>query len=119
MSVRDSKMVSGSDSDGIEMFRAKNVGPVEAYMDSASSAEDYSIDGEGLIRWAKGRRSRNDEARLREVVGRKASSLGDADGPMMSTAGEGRRNRCCPRGAHAHKSHLGPSDACYSADLPY
>ena len=66
MSVRDIKMVSGSDSDGIEMFRAKNVGPVEEYMDSASSAEDYSIDGEGLIRWAKGRRSRNDEARLRE-----------------------------------------------------
>ena len=60
-------------------------------MDPAGSAEDNSIDGEGLIRWAKGRRSRHDEARLREVVGRKVSSLGDADGPMMSTAGEGRR----------------------------
>ena len=38
MKARGSGTASDSESDGIEMFRAKDVGPVEAYMDSVGSA---------------------------------------------------------------------------------
>ena len=51
------EMARNSDSEDIELFRGKEVGSVEQYLAREDSADGNDIDGNGIIRWTKGRRA--------------------------------------------------------------